>query len=319
MTSIGNTIGVRAWAGFRAGTEDAESDGSIGVSIHGKQETEAQTRALRYVVEHADEMLPVVLDAVVEGYASLRQRRPRPAQVTRTSLRELVSLYGVIAMNDEHEGVAYTAYQLACSWDPSGVTVVTHRDRVVAVGGLEVLEYPVADGCRPSPPPPPLTPAKRKALGVAAKKAVRKNPKRLIESDDEISVTLACWAGFRAGGRAEPSRGDLLLVADAIGEPQQAAYRHLLDRADEVQRILLAAISAKSGQDALEDQIALQSIHIHDVSGGELAYVGYGFSSSLDREHGVGVMALGERVVEVGGADTAILAWIAERDSRGAQ
>ncbi|HQP39515.1 MAG TPA: hypothetical protein PLI95_30235 [Polyangiaceae bacterium] len=31
-----------------------------------------------------------------------------------------------------------------------------------------------------------------------------------------------------------------------------------------------------------------------------------------------GVMVLGERVVEVGGADTALLAWIAERDSRGA-
>jgi Domain of unknown function (DUF6985) len=48
-----------------------------------------------------------------------------------------------------------------------------------------------------------------------------------------------------------------------------------------------------------------------------VSYVGVELFSRWDREHGAGVLVHGSRVVEVGGADTAILLWIAERDAGG--
>jgi hypothetical protein len=44
-------------------------------------------------------------------------------------------------------------------------------------------------------------------------------------------------------------------------------------------------------------------------------YVGFEFGCTWDDEHGLGVLMHGERVVDVGGAETAFLLWIAERDA----
>jgi hypothetical protein len=46
-----------------------------------------------------------------------------------------------------------------------------------------------------------------------------------------------------------------------------------------------------------------------------LPYVGYEFGRRWDGEHGLGVLMHGTRVVEVGGADTAMTLWIAKRDA----
>jgi len=64
----------------------------------------------------------------------------------------------------------------------------------------------------------------------------------------------------------------------------------------------------------LSDLHELQVIYIHNVSESALAYVGFLFSATWEPEHGVGVLVHGTRVVEVGGADTAFLEWIAEKD-----
>jgi hypothetical protein len=58
----------------------------------------------------------------------------------------------------------------------------------------------------------------------------------------------------------------------------------------------------------------LQVVYIHNVSRNSLAYVGLLFSATWEPEHGVGVLVHGTRVVEVGGADTAFLEWMAEKD-----
>ncbi|WP_228412571.1 DUF6985 domain-containing protein [Chryseobacterium sp. G0240] len=43
-------------------------------------------------------------------------------------------------------------------------------------------------------------------------------------------------------------------------------------------------------------------------------YIGFGFSCSWDSEHGLGIMTHKDRIVKIGGADTAFDSWVAEND-----
>ncbi|WP_341365881.1 hypothetical protein [Yoonia sp. BS5-3] len=52
---------------------------------------------------------------------------------------------------------------------------------------------------------------------------------------------------------------------------------------------------------------------VHDLVKDEQPYLGVGFTCKWDREHGLGVLMHGALCVEVGGADTAFLGWIARR------
>jgi len=57
-------------------------------------------------------------------------------------------------------------------------------------------------------------------------------------------------------------------------------------------------------------------VYILSVYHDQFPYVGYQFSCSWDREHAFGAMLLKDRVVEIGGAETAFLNWIARKDQR---
>jgi hypothetical protein len=45
-----------------------------------------------------------------------------------------------------------------------------------------------------------------------------------------------------------------------------------------------------------------------------IPYAGFEFGCTWDDEHGLGVLMHGTRAVDIGGADTAFLLWIAEQD-----
>ena len=62
------------------------------------------------------------------------------------------------------------------------------------------------------------------------------------------------------------------------------------------------------------DLISPTSIYITSVFKDELPYIGFLFSCSWDREHGLGLMMHKERIIEIGGADKAFSTWIAEED-----
>jgi len=64
----------------------------------------------------------------------------------------------------------------------------------------------------------------------------------------------------------------------------------------------------------LSELLELQGVYVHEVVSNGLAYVGLGFSATWEPEHGLGVMTHGDRVIEVGGCDTAFLEWVAETD-----
>ena len=70
-----------------------------------------------------------------------------------------------------------------------------------------------------------------------------------------------------------------------------------------------------STADEFRKVIGLSGINIHQIEKGGLPYVGLELGCTWDVEHGLGALLHGTRVVEIGGADTAILLWIAERDA----
>lgn len=65
-----------------------------------------------------------------------------------------------------------------------------------------------------------------------------------------------------------------------------------------------------------QNLISLRSIFVHPLRKDGFPYVGFEFETSWDPEHGLGVLAHENRVVEIGGGDTAMLLWIAERDAK---
>ena len=59
----------------------------------------------------------------------------------------------------------------------------------------------------------------------------------------------------------------------------------------------------------------LHAVHVHQVTKDGVPYVGFEFGCTWDDEHGLGILMHGQRAVEIGGADTAFLLWIAEQDA----
>jgi hypothetical protein len=68
-------------------------------------------------------------------------------------------------------------------------------------------------------------------------------------------------------------------------------------------------------QDDFRNLIGLHSVNVHPLQKDGMPYIGFEFGCTWDPEHGLGVLMNGNRVVEIGGADTAILLWIAENDA----
>lgn len=57
-------------------------------------------------------------------------------------------------------------------------------------------------------------------------------------------------------------------------------------------------------------------IYILNVENEGIPYIGVHFLCSWDEEHDLGVMMYKDRVIKIGGADTAFLSWIAKNDKK---
>jgi hypothetical protein len=68
--------------------------------------------------------------------------------------------------------------------------------------------------------------------------------------------------------------------------------------------------------DDLRGLIGLYAVNVHPVVKDGIPYVGFELGCNWDDEHGLGILVHGTRTVEIGGADTAILQWIAKKDAR---
>ena len=165
------------------------------------------------------------------------------------------------------------------------------------------------------------------------------------------SILLPAWQGFQSRSGAYDSQSSVAPLDDSTqldivtpkNEPlapsseQVAAYRHLIEHQELVRDAILQAVFDKYGQwqeeyDYDEEEaakympdieqpsqfkalIGLSTVRIFKAFKAGVAYAGFGFGCTWDDEHALGIMTHIGRVVEIGGADTAILEWIADKDA----
>ena len=154
--------------------------------------------------------------------------------------------------------------------------------------------------------------------------------------DDVYWITeqhLPSWGDSRITIVFAPEGRDDAPLSDA----EVALVHWTVDHEASISEILLAAVLAEypamqesygyepkelvkympnvSSVAELRQLIALQSVNVHQVSKAGCPYVGFELACRWDEEHGLGVLVHGKRVVAVGGADTAILLWMAEEDA----
>jgi hypothetical protein len=165
------------------------------------------------------------------------------------------------------------------------------------------------------------------------------------------TAKLSSWAGFqnRTGhygtvGSRESSDGTVRIVFAPEGRDEKeltCEERRLVDRfienEPETSKSLLAYLVKEysrlqaqygyTGRDKkqlmpdirsesdLQALIGLHTVHIHQIPNNGVPYAGYEFGCTWDDEHGLGILMHGRRPVEIGGADTAFLLWIAEKDA----
>jgi hypothetical protein len=163
---------------------------------------------------------------------------------------------------------------------------------------------------------------------------------------------LPSWAGFQTRKGAygsvsspTPSDGSVTITFAPEGRDtspllpdELASVQWLLDHDDEIASALLKGLLVEYpklqleygyegaerdewmpdvlSSDEFRSLIGLHSVHVHPLTKDGLPYFGYEFGCTWDEEHGLGVLMHGLRVVEIGGADTAFMLWVAERDAR---
>jgi len=162
-----------------------------------------------------------------------------------------------------------------------------------------------------------------------------------------ISKTkLKSWEGFktfRAGSR-RPSDGTVQIVfapegrgGDELDTGELRLIDQFVKNEPEISKSALAYLAREypklqsqycySGTEKKEKMpdvrreadlrslVCLHTLNIHQIADTGAPYVGYQFHCTWDEEHGLGILMHGTRPVEVGGADTAILLWVARKDA----
>lgn len=104
-------------------------------------------------------------------------------------------------------------------------------------------------------------------------------------------------------------------VHDAMLERLFAEYpamrKQALDwfDADEAEKVLPQVQSSSQ----LKAIVGISSINVHQIEQDGRPFIGVELDCSWETEHGVGILLHGDKPLEIGGADTAILLWLAKQ------
>lgn len=146
-------------------------------------------------------------------------------------------------------------------------------------------------------------------------------------------VSLARWRSvnivFAPEGRDDaPLRDDEVALVEWLVAHQAEAVAAVLDgvfgRYDAIRASYAGAFEPEheatvfptvASAEELLDVIEIVAVHVHQIDRGGVPYLGFEFSCPWDVEHGLGVLMHGTRLVDMGGADTAIMLWVARRDA----
>ncbi len=130
--------------------------------------------------------------------------------------------------------------------------------------------------------------------------------------------------------------GDEVLESPVVTKEHLAAYEYVLTHQEKIKDNIINALytvypslqeeycydeedtkelmPAVDNPESFKRLIELSSVHILNVNKDGVAYIGFSFMCTWDDEHGFGVMTHKDRIIEIGGADTAFLTWIAKKD-----
>lgn len=164
------TVLLRSWAGFQSrrgayGSLSAhiESDGSAGLNVI-PQDDDARTpplpeqaNAFGYLVDHEQTVSDSIQRAIFSRYPSMRDSYGYSEEEAADlmpeidgieKLRSLIGLSNICVLPVAKSGIAYIGFEFGCTWDcEHGLGVMTHKDRVVEVGGADAsfLEWIAED------------------------------------------------------------------------------------------------------------------------------------------------------------------------------
>lgn len=145
-----------SWAGFQArggayGARDSRdpSRGRVAVTINTPFDRLAhphssQVAAYRWLKEHEAEVARALREAAFAYYPGARaewlgyypdEAAALPVLTEPTELARVIGLHDVHILATAKDGFAYIGFEFGCNWDDEhGFGVMTHKDRVIAVG-----------------------------------------------------------------------------------------------------------------------------------------------------------------------------------------
>lgn len=166
----------------------------------------------------------------------------------------------------------------------------------------------------------------------------------------EAKVNLPQWAGFQerngpygALSSNEPSNGTVKIVFAPEGrdeeplttEEMELVSWFLYHENDVIESIVNALFSSYTDirdnfieecgaemadyfppvdvADDIKSVVGVVSVNIHQVAKNGIPFIGVEMGCNWEEEHGLGFLLHGSKIVEVGGADTAILLWLAQK------
>jgi hypothetical protein len=165
------------------------------------------------------------------------------------------------------------------------------------------------------------------------------------------SAVFPSWKGFQsrngaygAQGSATPSDGSVRIVfapegrgTEPITDSERSSIVWVIENEASISKALLLSLLEEypllqeqygyTGQEKTELMpditssedlralIGLHTVNVHPVQKDGIPYTGFEFGCTWDNEHGLGILMHGTRTVEIGGADSAVLLWIARRDA----
>ena len=166
----------------------------------------------------------------------------------------------------------------------------------------------------------------------------------------ETEVNLPEWSGFQerngpygALSSSEPSNGTIKIVFAPEGRDEgpinteeiELINWFLSHQSDVIGSIVSALFSNYSSirdnfieecgeemaeyfppvnvADDIKSVVGVVSVNIHQVAKNGIPFIGVEMGCNWEEEHGLGFLLHGNKIVEVGGADTAILLWLARQ------
>jgi hypothetical protein len=109
--------------------------------------TPAQAAAFQYLLDNEAAIQASVLDAIFEAYPEWQDEygfdeeeaeELMPPIESPDQLKQLIGLSTIHILSVAKGGVAYVGFELGCTWDDEhGLGVMTHRKRVVKLGGAD--------------------------------------------------------------------------------------------------------------------------------------------------------------------------------------